>query len=52
MNLVSVLRYPPGKEKLTGYAYEPWHFRYVGTDVAAAFDANSKLTLEEHLGLA
>ncbi len=47
-----ILRYPPGKEKLTGYAYEPWHFRYVGKEVASAFGANSKLTLEEHLGLA
>ena len=27
-----ILRYPPGKEAITGYAYEPWHFRYVGTE--------------------
>jgi D-alanyl-D-alanine carboxypeptidase len=25
------LSYPPGKEAITGYAYEPWHFRYIGT---------------------
>lgn len=25
-----VLTYPKGKEKLTGYQFEPWHFRYVG----------------------
>lgn len=25
-----ILRYPKGKERLTGIAYEPWHFRYVG----------------------
>lgn len=29
-----ILRYPKGKEWITGYAYEPWHYRYVGTDVA------------------
>lgn len=29
-----ILRYPEGKEYLTGYAYEPWHYRYVGTEVA------------------
>lgn len=29
-----ILRYPEGKEYLTGYKYEPWHYRYVGKDVA------------------
>lgn len=29
-----ILRYPEGKEYLTGYKYEPWHYRYVGVDVA------------------
>lgn len=29
-----ILRYPEGKEKITGYMYEEWHFRYVGEDVA------------------
>ena len=29
-----VLRYPKGKEAITGYAYEPWHFRYLGTSLA------------------
>lgn len=47
-----VLRYPKGKEKLTGYAYEPWHFRYVGTAVAAKLGKTNTLTLEEVLGLA
>ena len=31
-----ILRYPKGKEEITGYAYEPWHFRYVGVDYATA----------------
>lgn len=44
-----ILRYPPGKEKITGYAYEPWHFRYVGTEHSLKFKPNSTKTLEEYL---
>ena len=29
-----ILRYPKGKEKITGFKYEPWHYRYVGKKVA------------------
>ena len=29
-----VLRYPPGKQKITGTSYEPWHYRYVGIEAA------------------
>lgn len=29
-----ILRYPKGKENITGYSYEPWHYRYVGKDIA------------------
>lgn len=29
-----VLRYPEGKEHITGYQYEPWHYRYFGEKVA------------------
>lgn len=29
-----ILRYPKGKEYITGYIYEPWHYRYVGVEVA------------------
>lgn len=46
-----ILRYPPGKEAITGYAFEPWHYRYVGVEVAAAFGRNSTLTLEQYLRL-
>ncbi|MEK7247950.1 MAG: D-alanyl-D-alanine carboxypeptidase family protein, partial [Chloroflexota bacterium] len=28
------LSYPPGEEDVTGYAYEPWHYRYIGVDAA------------------
>ena len=43
-----ILRYPEGKEKVTGISYEPWHFRYVGKKVARACHENN-LTLEEYL---
>jgi zinc D-Ala-D-Ala carboxypeptidase len=46
-----ILRYPQGKQKITGYNYEPWHFRYVGVDIAKQFPATNRLTLEEFLGL-
>ena len=43
-----ILRYPDGEESITGIAYEPWHYRYVGKE--NAFDIkNSGLTLEEYL---
>lgn len=29
-----ILRYPKDKENITGYSYEPWHYRYVGVDIA------------------
>lgn len=45
-----ILRYPEGKTAITGFNYEPWHYRYVGPTVAAAFGPNSTLTLEEYLG--
>lgn len=44
-----ILRYPKGKEAITGYQYEPWHFRYVGVDTAKSI-MSSGLTLEEYLG--
>jgi len=42
------LSYPAGAEAVTGYAYEPWHYRYIGPDHAAAWRA-SALTLVEYL---
>lgn len=43
-----LISYPDGKEHITGYAYEPWHVRYVGSDVAAEV-RRSGLTLREYL---
>ncbi|MDZ5713185.1 M15 family metallopeptidase [Jeotgalibacillus haloalkalitolerans] len=45
-----ILRYPAGKEHITGYQYESWHFRYLGKDLATKV-YNSGLTLEEYLGI-
>ncbi|WP_432409628.1 M15 family metallopeptidase [Wukongibacter sp. M2B1] len=44
-----IIRYPAGKEYITGYNYEPWHIRYVGKN-AAEFIMNENITLEEYLG--
>ena len=44
-----ILRYPKGKEGITGYTYEPWHYRFVGREVATDIHY-SGLTLEEYLG--
>lgn len=43
-----VLSYAKGKEALTGYAYEPWHYRYIGAEAARAV-LISGLTLTEYL---
>ena len=44
-----ILRYPEGKEDITGYAYEPWHLRYVGSAEIAKEITERGLTLEEYL---
>ncbi|WP_303868798.1 D-alanyl-D-alanine carboxypeptidase family protein [Acetobacterium wieringae] len=44
-----IIRYPQGKTDITGYAYEPWHLRYLGVDVATAI-YNSGKTMEEYYG--
>jgi len=41
--------YPPGRENITGYIYEPWHYRYIGKEAAAKWQ-QSRLTLNEFLG--
>lgn len=44
-----ILRYPQGKEEITGIDYEPWHYRYVGHEAALEI-YSQHLTLEEYLG--
>lgn len=42
-----IVRYPKGKEDITGYKYEPWHLRYVGPEMARVL-AERGITLEEY----
>lgn len=44
-----ILRYLKGKSDITGYNFEPWHFRYVGVEYAKEI-MDSGLTLEEYTG--
>lgn len=43
-----IIRYPKGKELITGYDFEPWHIRYVGVENATTM-YNNNMTLEEYL---
>lgn len=45
-----IIRYPKDKTEVTGYAYEPWHLRFVGKELAG-FLYEKNLTLEEYYGL-
>ena len=46
-----VLRYPYGKTEITGYTYEPWHFRFVGVATATEMHDRGITTLEEFYDL-
>ena len=47
-----ILRYPQGKENITGYEYEPWHYRYVGIPLATTLYNNGDwIALEEYYGI-
>lgn len=47
-NFGFIIRYPKGKENITGYKYEPWHIRYVGISTSKQIKKRN-LTLEEYL---
>ena len=42
-----ILRFPEGKEHITGYQYESWHYRYCGVE-CATYIHNHDLTFEEY----
>ena len=42
-----ILRYPKGKEYITGFKYEPWHYRYVSKDIASIIYTEG-ITLDEY----
>lgn len=46
-----VIRYPNGKTGITGYQYEPWHLRYIGTSVSKDMHTKGIATLEEYFGI-
>jgi D-alanyl-D-alanine carboxypeptidase len=46
-----VLRYPKGYKPITGFQYEPWHFRYAGVELATEMKTSGIKTLEEFWGL-
>lgn len=45
------VRYPLGQEASTGYAYEPWHLRYLGKDLSKDLDKSKAKTLEDYYGV-
>ncbi|MGJ4845828.1 M15 family metallopeptidase [Leifsonia sp. Le1] len=46
-----LLRYPADKVPVTGFTFEPWHFRYIGAPLAAQLHATGVTTLEEFFGV-
>ena len=47
-----IIRYPKGKESVTGRQYQPWHIRYVGPELAKKLYNNGEwITLEEYFGI-
>ena len=45
-----ILRYPEGKEDITGYGFEPWHFRFINNVEIATEIYEKQITFEEYLG--
>ncbi|MDR0813308.1 MAG: M15 family metallopeptidase [Oscillospiraceae bacterium] len=45
-----ILRYPKEYTNITGYSYEPWHWRYVGIHAATKMHSEGVATLEEYYG--
>jgi len=46
-----LLRYPADKVDVTGYTYEPWHFRYIGVELSTEMHNTGVTTLEEFFGV-
>ena len=47
-----IMRYPKGKQEITGYAYEPWHYRYIGVEYATAiYETDVFESFEEYFGV-
>lgn len=46
-----ILRFPDGRQSVTGYLFEPWHYRYVGTQIAQEYVSSGAKTFEEFVGM-
>ena len=47
-----IMRYPKGKDDITGYMYEPWHFRYIGVEEATKiYEKGEYYSFEEYYGV-
>lgn len=47
-----IIRYPKGKDNITGYMHESWHLRYVGVDLATKlYNEGNWITIEEYFGI-
>lgn len=46
-----ILRYPKGQKKVHGYKFEPWHYRYVGVEIATDMHEQGVKNLEDYFGL-
>jgi LAS superfamily LD-carboxypeptidase LdcB len=47
-----IMRYPKGKDAITGYSYEPWHFRYIGVEYATKiYNTDVWYSFEEYFGV-
>lgn len=46
-----IIRYQEGKKAIVGYEYEPWHIRYIGTDLSLEMHRQNTTTLEEFFGV-
>ena len=45
-----ILRFPDGRQSVTGYRFEPWHYRYVGVQTAQEYVLSGAKTFEEFMG--
>lgn len=46
-----IIRYPQGKDSVTGYEYEPWHVRYIGASLAGEMHKETVATMEQFFNL-
>lgn len=45
-----ILRFPDGRQSVTGYRFEPWHYRYVGVQISQEYVSSGAKTFEEFIG--